>query len=157
MSKATKWGEIFMLFVKQKVSMILGLILITMHLVMTSFLWFKFSDISTVYIEKMALPISAAFSVSIVKWFIDNKGIIKEEDRVFVGLPYVILVTLVMSALGIAYVGGALWYLYFDSSMEPSELNNFYLFVQSTMGGMLALLFSDLYDRPVNNVDSSRP
>jgi hypothetical protein len=156
-SKATKWGEIFMLFVKQKVSMILGLILITMHLVMTSFLWFKFSDISTVYIEKMALPISAAFSVSIVKWFIDNKGIIKEEDRVFVGLPYVILVTLVMSALGIAYVGGALWYLYFDSSMEPSELNNFYLFVQSTMGGMLALLFSDLYDRPVNNVDSSRP
>ena len=146
-----------MLFVKQKVSMILGLLLITVHLVMTAFLWFKFSDVSTVYVEKMALPISAAFSVSIVKWFIDNKGIIREKDRVFVGLPYVILVTIIMSALGAAYVGGAIFYLYIDISMEPTELNNFYLFVQSTMGGMLALLFSDLYEKPVENTDDKAP
>lgn len=78
---------------------------------MTGFLWFKFSSISTIYIEKMALPISAAFSVSIVKWFIDNKGIIKDEDRIFVGLSYVILVTIVMSALVVSYVGGAVIYL----------------------------------------------
>jgi|GEM_PF-4425902 len=143
-----------MLFVKQKVSMILGLVLITVHLGMTAFLWFKFSSVSTVYIEKMALPISAAFSVSIVKWFIDNKGIIKENDRIFVGFPYVILVTIIMSALVAAYVGGAIFYLYFDTSMKPSELNNFYLFVQSTMGGMLALLFSDLYEKPIENTES---
>lgn len=137
-----------------KVSMILGLLLITVHLSMTAFLWFKFSNVSAVYVEKMALPISAAFSVSIVKWFIDNKGIIREKDRIFVGLPYVILVTIIMAALVAAYVGGALVYLYFDPSMKPTELNNFYLFVQSTMGGMLALLFSDLYEKPIEDSDN---
>ena len=141
-----------MLFVKQKVSMVLGLILVTVHLCMTAFLWVKFSDYSAIYVEKMALPITAAFSISIVKWFVDNGGVVRKKDRIFIGLPYVVLITIIMSALVVAYVGGAVLYLYFDTNMKPEELNDFYLFAQTTMGGLLALLFSDLYEKPVEKI-----
>lgn len=145
-----------MLYVKQKIAMVLGLLLIGVHLTMTAFLWFKFADNSSVVVEKMALPISAAFSVFIVKWFIDNRGIIKDKDRIFVGLPYVLMVVMIVFALITAYVGGAFVYLY-DKSMDPSQLNSYYLFVESTMGGMMALVFSDLYDKPAERAEKGVP
>ena len=135
------------LFVKQQVAMVTAIPLVLLHLVMTPYFWLRFSGSEVIIVEQLTLPITAAYVTTAVRWVVDRNGLVRPKDYIYVGFPYVFIVAVFAIFISIAYVGGAVLYEFRKDIMGKSELNAFYLIVETTLGGAFAYIFSDLYGR----------
>jgi hypothetical protein len=129
---------------RQSFAMWLGLLIVFVHIVMSLYLWFVFDygRNEDVFIKEISLPVTLGYSVSIVKWFLDNHGIVTSNQRM--GAPFVFLIAMI----SIAFLGGLISapIVYGHSpTLTADELNNFYLFIESAFGVMFSLIFSYLY------------
>lgn len=135
-------------FRKEKVSATLGMAIVLIHIFMSFYLWFVFSKIAdpVVAIEKISLPLTIGYSVSIVNWFIKNQGKFVKVDTV--GLSYVALVAAIATPFLIAMIAGP--QLYLSNALSPTQLNQFYVFIESAFGVLFVLIFNDLFDTSVS-------
>ncbi|WP_137702184.1 hypothetical protein [Marimonas lutisalis] len=128
------------------IAWIAGLAITLVHIGTAAFLWFSFrhhpaftDDISP---PEVTLPLTVACVVSIAKWFIDTRGLRKSDQQY--GWPMVAFATIVIVTFLVCLPLGP--YLYMTGTIAQVEtLNEFYLFVESVMGGVFALLFSELF------------
>lgn len=133
-------------FYRFNISVIAALAITIFHVGTSAYLWFGFrnhvaftEDINS---PEVTLPLTVAYVVSVTKWFIDSKGI-RRSDETY-GLPFVVFIGLVVGAFLISLPLGP--YLYLEGSIQDAAmLNSYYLFVESVLGGMYALIFGELF------------
>ncbi|MEM6898509.1 MAG: hypothetical protein AAF583_01885 [Pseudomonadota bacterium] len=128
------------------VAAIIGLLIVVVHIGTSAYLWFSFihrpAYDPSINSAEVTLPLTIAYVVSVVKWFIDTKGR-RATDETY-GIPLVVLIVLVVGSFLIALPLGP--YLYLQGTiLEPALLNQYYLFVESVLGAMFALLFGELF------------
>ena len=131
---------------KHSVSCSVGLSIVVVHIITSAYLWFGFRHELTVksdiHAPEITLPLTVAYVVSVVKWFIDTQGKRSSDDTY--GIPLVVLIILVAGSFLIALPLGP--YLYLSGAIfEPETLNQYYLFVESILGAMFALLFAEMF------------
>ena len=97
----------------------------------------------SVYVAEIATPLTGAFALTVVKWVIDTQGKITSKQTV--GLPLIIILVLLTVALYGALIYGP--YQYQIGSWQPDELNRFFVFVETGIGGMFGLLFNDMFKK----------
>ena len=85
---------------------------------------------------------TGAFALTVVKWVIDTQGLISSEKTV--GLTLVVILLLLTVSLYGALIYGP--YQYQIGSWQPDELNRFFVFVETGIGGMFGLLFNDMFN-----------
>lgn len=128
---------------RQKFSSIMGLVIVAFHIALTGYLWFVFrpeADIAVAAAE-IATPLTVTYAISVVAWFVATNGLITSNQQV--GIALVILTVMVVgSFLGALLVGP---YLYLDHRMTPDGLNQYYAFVEASLGGMFVLLFNSMF------------
>lgn len=129
---------------REKLAMWLGLIIVLSHIFISIFLWYFFSygREDGLFIKEISLPVTLGYSLSIVKWFIDNDGIVTSKH--VIGTPMVLLILLVT----LTFIGGlvaAPMAFHASNTLSVNELNNAYLAIESAFGAMFSLLFSYLY------------
>lgn len=130
---------------RQHFAMWLGVIIVLAHVGVSIYLWayFNYGREDGVFIKEISLPVTLGYAVAIVKWFLDNDGIVTSRDQM--GLPLVILITIVSTAFIGGLVVGPIFFA-FDKALTPNQLNNFYLLIESAFGGMFSLIFSYLFN-----------
>ena len=133
-------------FNKQLCASILGITMVVAHIALLWYLWTVFGNIATenksVYVAEIATPLTGAFALTVVKWVIDTQGKITSEKTV--GLTLVVILVLLTSALYGALIYGP--YMYQQGAWQPDELNRFFVFVETGIGGMFGLLFNDMFN-----------
>ena len=74
-----------------------------------------------------------------------NRSTGKITSEVTVGSTYVIISAMVFFSL----LGGLIWFPFFYSRSEISteELNSWYLYLDSGVGGAFGLLFTDMFEK----------
>lgn len=129
---------------RQRFALWLGVVIVVAHIVISFILWavFSYGQADGVFLKEISLPVTLGYSIAIVKWTLDNHGIV--TDTQLMGSPLVVLI----SAVTIAFVGGLVItpiYFEMDRSVSKELVNNVYLFIESVFGGMFSLIFSYLY------------
>lgn len=129
---------------RQFFAMWLGLVIVVAHIGISLYLWiyFNYGHKDGVFIKDISLPITLSYAVAIVKWFLDNHGIVNSKKQM--GLPLVILIIIISTTFIGGLVVGPIVFA-FDQTLTPAQLNNFYLLVESAFGGMFSLIFSYLF------------
>lgn len=127
---------------KQKFSMYNGIAILVLHIFICIYFWVTFSKNPNLAIAEITTPITAAYAVGVVKWFIDTQGLITKNDAI--GIPYAVVIILINGTFLTLLVLGAYFYIS-DTSINENEINKFYVFVESMFGVMFALIFSDLF------------
>lgn len=129
------------------VAWIAGLITTVVHIGTAAYLWFSFrhhpSVTDDITAPEVTLPLTIAYFLSITKWFIDTKGHRRSDLRY--GWPMVCFTGIVITAFLIALPLGPFLYIQGDLIRNAQTLNEFYLFVESVLGGAFALIFSELF------------
>lgn len=128
------------------VSWTVGLAVTLVHIGTAAFLWFVFKHHPTftedINAPEVTLPLTVAYVVSITKWFIDTRGIRQSDEQY--GWPMVAFALLVIVTFLVCLPLGP--YLYMTGDIKDAKtLNDFYLFVESVLGGVFALIFGELF------------
>jgi hypothetical protein len=135
-------------FNKQVCANILGIGIVIFHVAFSFWLWFYFNpgfnSNGQLFVAELSTPLSATFSLGVIKWVIDTQG--KITSQATIGLPFAFLLAFVTICLFVALVYGPLVYRS-DTGMQPATLNSYFLFVDSTLGGLFALFFNDMFGR----------
>lgn len=123
-----------------------GLSIVVVHVATAAYLWFSFrhhpSFNPEIHAPEVTLPLTIAYVIATVKWFFDTRGIRNSDERY--GYPLVILITFISGCFLLALPLGP--YLYMSGTIfDPKSLNDYYLFVESVLGGMFALMFSEMF------------
>lgn len=138
------------------VSVVSALAITIVHVGTAAYLWFSFRNhpafTEEINTPEVSLPLTVAYVVSITKWFIDTKGIRNSEE--IYGLPFVIFIALVVGSFLLSLPLGPYLYLRGDIQ-DAATLNSYYLFVESVLGGMYALLFSEMFSTAEKPIGSS--
>jgi len=129
---------------RQKFSAIVGIFILIFHVGMSAFLWFWFSPNNdpAIYIEAISLPLTAGYSVAVVKWFSETGGLITSDEQF--GITYVFVITLIVGIFLICLPLGPLLYLK-SPEMTPEKLNQFFLFVETSLGALFSIVFADMF------------
>ncbi|UWQ59424.1 hypothetical protein K3722_04680 [Leisingera caerulea] len=134
-------------FNKQLCASILGISMVVAHIVLLWYLWTVFGSVEaenkSVYVAEIATPLTGAFALTVVKWVIDTQG--KITSKKTVGVTLVIILILLTFALYGALIYGP--HQYQIGSWQPDDLNRFFVFVETGIGGMFGLLFNDMFDK----------
>ena len=132
-------------FNKQLCASVLGISMVVAHIVLLWYLWSVFGNVDTanksVYVAEIATPLTGAFALTVVKWVIDTQG--KITSKKTVGPTLVIILLLLTFALYGALIYGP--YNYQIGAWQPEQLNRFFVFVETGIGGMFGLLFNDMF------------
>lgn len=139
---------------KQLFASIVGILIVAFHIALLGYLWLKFGSptgTGPLQVTEIATPITAAFALGVVKWVIDTQGHITSPKTV--GLPFVIILTMV----GVALAAGLFWGVrqYVTGAWQPKELNMFFVTLESGIGGMFGLFFNDMFGPPVTDADAA--
>ncbi|MBF9028970.1 hypothetical protein HKCCE3408_01060 [Rhodobacterales bacterium HKCCE3408] len=129
---------------KQMFSSITGVLIVLGHVLLLCYLWVSFGAPTgggTLKVTEISTPITAAFALGVVKWIIDTQGRITSEKKV--GVPYVVIFGVILLALAF----GVVWGLnrYSKGEWQPDQLNQFFVIIESGMGGMFGLFFNDMF------------
>lgn len=127
---------------RQKYASFVGICIVFVHLFLTFYLWVVFrTRFPTTIIAEIATPLTAAFFLGVVKWVIDTQGKITSNDTV--GFTYVVITAAVIFSL----LGGlvALPLMYTSGSISTDQLNSWYLYLDTSIGGAFGLIFSDMF------------
>jgi len=128
---------------RQRFSSVVGLIIVAFHIGLTAYLWLVFQPEadSAVAAAQIATPLTVTYAVSIVAWFVSTRGLITSNEQI--GIAFVILtVMVVVSFLGALPLGP---YLYHEHRLTPDQLNQYYTFVEASLGGMFVLIFNFMF------------
>lgn len=130
---------------KQRFASWLGLLIVIVHISMVAYLLLVLQPAAEriVAAGEIMLPMTTAYSITIVGWFVANQGIISSDDKIGTLLA-VLAVIIVGSFLASLPVGA---YLYMQGSMNAEALNKYYTFVESAFGGMFVLIFNFLFEK----------
>lgn len=128
------------------VATVLGMAIVVVHIGTSAYLWFIFAGHASysddIIAAEVTLPLTVAYVVSVVKWFLDTRG--KRTTDETYGWPLVVLIGLVGGAFLLAMPVGI--YLYMSGAIFEAELlNQYFLFVESSLGAMFALIFADMF------------
>jgi len=137
---------------RQRFAMWLGLVIVLGHVFISLYLWtyFNFGRDDGVFIKEVSLPVTLGYSIAIVKWFLDNHGIVTSDKKM--GIPLVILITIVsLSFLGGLIVGPVVFAS--NQSLTADQLNDFYLLIESAFGALFSLIFSYLFSEEKGSTD----
>lgn len=129
---------------RQRFAMWLGIIIVLGHVFVSLYLWvyFNYGRDDGVFIKEVSLPVTLGYAIAIVKWFLDNHGIVTSKEEM--GTPLVVLIAIVtLVFLGGLIVGPIVFAL--NQSLTANQLNNFYLLIESAFGGLFSLIFSYLF------------
>lgn len=128
---------------RQRFSSIVGLVIVAFHIALTAYLWAIFrpeADTAAAAAE-IATPLTVTYAISIVAWFVATNGLITSDKQV--GIYMVILTVMVVTSfLGALLIGP---YLYLDNRLTPQGLNQYYAFMEASLGGMFVLLFNSMF------------
>lgn len=135
--------EVDKMFNKQRFASWLGLLIVVVHIGMVFYLFLILQPNADrlVAAGEIVLPITTAYSLTIVAWFINNKGIITSQEQIG-GFLVVISILVVGSFLFSLPIGA---YLYFDNKLNPDALNKYYAVVESAFGGIFVLIFNFMF------------
>lgn len=130
---------------KQRFASWLGLIIVIVHIGMAAYLFLVLQPNADrlVAAGEIVLPTTTAYALTVVAWFIGNKGIITTTEKI--GLYLVIVSILVVGSFLISLPLGA--YLYLDNQLGPEALNKYYTTVESAFGGMFVLIFNFMFEK----------
>lgn len=130
---------------KQRFASWLGILVVVVHIGMAAYLFLVLQPNADrmVAAGEIALPITTAYALTIIAWFIGNKGIITSTDQIG-GFLVAISLLVVGAFLGSLPLGA---YLYLDNKLGPEELNQYYTFVESVFGGMFVLIFNFMFEK----------
>lgn len=122
----------------------LGLAIVVGHVFISLYLWiyFEYGRNDGVFIKEITLPLTLGYAGVVVKWFLDNHGIVSSGK--VMGTPLVLLIVIV----SITFLGGLIVspvVFTFYKTITPNQLNDFYLFIESAFGGLFGSIFSYLY------------
>ena len=125
---------------------IIGLLIVIIHIGTSIYLWFSFVNHSLfkdeIAAHEITLPLTVAYVVSVIKWFIDTKGIRKSDETY--GWLLVLLIVIVVGCFLIALPLGP--YLYLSGEIKTADgLNKYYIGVEAVLGVMFALLFGEMF------------
>lgn len=136
---------------KQVYSSILGIIIVVTHIFLLYYLWFIFRPrFPGPIAPEIATPLTAAFFIGVIKWVIDTQGKITSNDKV--GITFIIITSIVSLSLLGALV--FLPFIYSDSEMTKDDLNSYFLFVETGLGGAFTLLFNDMFGQTTSDTSS---
>lgn len=139
---------------RQKFSMVLGLAIISVHLLLSAYLWFIFSPTvdSAVSAKEIVLPLTVAYSSTVLKWFIDNQGHVTSSATI--GIMYAVTIAMVsIFFLGLLCAGP---WIYREFDLTPRSLNQFYAFSESVFGVLFVLILDDLFSKPTPVSDNTK-
>lgn len=144
---------------KQLCASVLGISIVVFHVTFSFYLWFSFypnfnlgGDLT---VAELSTPLSATFALGVIKWVIDTQGKITSEETV--GLTFIVLLSFISIALFLALAYGPYKYTVPGSGMEPKALNSYFLFVESILGAMFGLFFSDMFGRHLTSTGPGDP
>ena len=128
---------------KQSFASWIGLSIVVVHSGMAFYLFLILQPNadSIVAAGEIVLPTTAAYSLTIVAWFINNRGIITSQEKIG-GFLVVISILVVGSFLASLPLGA---YLYLNNKINPDALNKYYAVVESAFGGMFVLIFNFMF------------
>lgn len=132
---------------KQLFSSIVGIAIVLFHVAILAWLLsiFGFPDgTGPVHATEVAIPVTAAYALTVVKWIIDTQGHITTDKTV--GIPFIIVVII----LGLSLMGGLVWgvwqYRYGPGRNDAApNLNQVFLLMETGIGGMFGLLMNDMF------------
>jgi hypothetical protein len=130
---------------KQRFTSWLGLIIVVVHIGMAVYLFLVLQPNADrlVAAGEIILPTTTAYALTVVAWFISNKGIITGTDQI--GWFLVVVSILVVGSFLASLPVGA--YLYLENRMGPEALNQYYTIVESAFGGMFVLIFNFMFEK----------
>ena len=134
---------------KELISATLGCIILIFHVALSFFLWTRFAASASddVAIAEISLPITVTYTITVVKWLIDNQG--KLSRRRKVGWSYVIGLSIVsFGFLGMLAYGP---FAYLSGDMTSNQVNQFFAFAEASIGCLMVLFFNDLFGGKVTN------
>lgn len=133
---------------KQKFASYIGLVIVASHIGMTAYLWLIFQPNASKVVKaaEISMPLSATFTISVVTWFIATKGLIASDEKI--GMPLVILSIMIVGSFLLALPVGP--YLYLETDLSAEGLNQYYVFVESALGGMFVLIFNFMFEKGKN-------
>lgn len=143
-----------MLINRQKFAMNIGLLIMSFHIILSFLLWFILdlnpspNDPERVIAKEITTPVTVGYAFAILKYFLDNDGIVTSARNIGGPLALLIggLIFCFCSSLLIAPVIYAFpQYNFLGRDIYPGNLNSFFLVIESTFGGLIALIMSYLY------------
>jgi len=138
---------------KQRFASWLGLVIVVVHIAMAVYLLLVFQPNADKMVAagEIVLPITTAYALTVVAWFISNKGIITGSDQI--GWFLVVISMLVVGSFLVSLPVGA--YLYLDNQLDPKALNQYYAVVESAFGGMFVLIFNFMFEKEIKKPDET--
>lgn len=130
---------------KQRFASWIGLLIVVVHIGMAVYLFLVFQPDAdpVVAAGKIVLPMTTAYALTVVSWFIANHGIITSTDQIggFLVAVAILVVGTFLASLPLGV------YLYLARQLNPDQLNTYYSVVESAFGGMFVLIFNFLFDK----------
>lgn len=134
---------------KQRFASWLGLCIVMVHIAMAAYLFFFLHPNADrlVAAGEIILPMTTAYSLTVVTWFIGNRGVITGTEQI--GAFLVALAIIIVGCFLVSLPIGA--WLYLQNRLTPEGLNLYYTTVESAFGGMFVLIFNFMFDQKSNN------
>ena len=92
---------------------------------------------------ELTLPLTIAYTVAVVKWFIAHQHYHAKQDMV--RIPFAIVCILIVGTMLLSMPVG-LYFYSTDFRIQPEQINAFFLFLQSVFGAIFALIMGELFD-----------
>lgn len=131
---------------KQAFASWLGIIILIVHIVVVAYLFLIFQPNvdKVVAAGEIVLPITTAYALTVVSWFINNGGIITTTEEI--GWYLVIVSVLVVGSFLIGLPAG-MWLYTNNLLLGAKGLNTYYTVLESAFGGMFVLIFNFMFEK----------
>ncbi len=126
----------------QRFSMFVGLAIVAVHIGITFFLFLKFDAPADSKVVEINTPVTLAYVSSIAMWFFENKGNVTSRETV--GLPFVILVIMIVGAM-LSGLLGVLVAFEHNLDMTVEQLNKTFLYLEGAFGGIFGFVLTKLF------------